>query len=296
MSADPYLVDGPAVISFSGGRTSAYMLRKILDRGLQPDVKVMFANTGKERVETLDFVHACEVAWGLDVHWLEYRRAHLPKYRSPDRSAAAEKARIAAGRPHLPPGPKESGYVRVTYETASRNGEPFDNLIEMMALPNVTTRMCTQEMKIRVIKKAMVDLGYTDWTNVVGIRADEPVRVARMRAPTGQRWENQVPLADAGVTEADVLAFWDAQPFNLKLKTYEGNCDLCFLKATWKREQIAREHPELVEWWASREEITGMQFRSHTAAYRKLPLAPTEAPSCATPDVDDDLGDCICHE
>ncbi len=54
---DSFKLTGPALISFSGGRTSAFMLRRILDAGggtLFPDVKVAFFNTGKERPETLD--------------------------------------------------------------------------------------------------------------------------------------------------------------------------------------------------------------------------------------------------
>src|SRR5690242_17474485 len=40
----PFQIEGPAVISFSGGRTSAYMLRRILDEGVRPDVFVLFAD------------------------------------------------------------------------------------------------------------------------------------------------------------------------------------------------------------------------------------------------------------
>lgn len=39
--SDPFLIEGPAAISFSGGRTSALMLRRILDAHggtLPPDV------------------------------------------------------------------------------------------------------------------------------------------------------------------------------------------------------------------------------------------------------------------
>ena len=55
---NPYRVPRPAVISFSGGRTSAFMLRHIVDAygGRLPDsVSVIFANTGLERPETLEF-------------------------------------------------------------------------------------------------------------------------------------------------------------------------------------------------------------------------------------------------
>ena len=75
--ADPFLITGPAVISFSGGRTSAYMLWRILQAHggqLPGDVVVCFANTGREMPATLDFVHECATRWGVHVTWLEYRR------------------------------------------------------------------------------------------------------------------------------------------------------------------------------------------------------------------------------
>src|ERR1700732_1089275 len=56
---DPFKIDGPATIAVSGGRTSGLMLRRIMDAHgglLPPDVVAGFANTGKERPETLDFV------------------------------------------------------------------------------------------------------------------------------------------------------------------------------------------------------------------------------------------------
>ena len=52
------LPDGKVQISFSGGRTSGYMLYKILEanNGLPSNAVVSFQNTGKEMPETLDFV------------------------------------------------------------------------------------------------------------------------------------------------------------------------------------------------------------------------------------------------
>ena len=74
--ASPYFIEGPALISFSGGRTSAFMLHGILqayDGQLPEDVVVAFANTGKEREETLRFVHECGLVWGVPIHWVERR-------------------------------------------------------------------------------------------------------------------------------------------------------------------------------------------------------------------------------
>jgi len=149
---NPYLIEGPALISFSGGRTSAYMLRKVLDAGLQDDVHVVYANTGKEREETLRFIHEVELRWDVPVRWLEYGRGE------------------------------------VDYLTASRNGEPFEAVLaKHNKIPNPAIRFCTTELKIRVMRDFMKAEGHTHWDSVVGIRADEPRRVARLQAPNRQR-------------------------------------------------------------------------------------------------------------
>lgn len=73
---NPFFIEGPAVLSISGGRTSAYMLRMVLDAhggALPPDVLAIFANTGKEMPETLDFIEECSQRWSVPIKWLEYR-------------------------------------------------------------------------------------------------------------------------------------------------------------------------------------------------------------------------------
>ena len=148
----------------------------------------------------------------------------------------------------------------------------------------------------------MRSLGHSEWFNIVGIRTDEPIRVARMRAPKKERWENVLPLAEAGVTKhGHVLPYWQASPFDLQLpldergETYGGNCDLCYLKSTGARLRVIREQPKRAKWWIERERRTGMVFREHgytvekLAERARLPVVP----SC---DTADDLGDCICHD
>jgi hypothetical protein len=145
---NPYLITGPALISFSGGRTSAFMLRQILDAHggtLPDDVVVAFANTGKER------------------------------------------------------------------------------------------------------------------------------------------WTSLMPMAKARHTKRDVMAFWAAQDFDLGMKDYEGNCDLCFLKSRGKLEQIIRDEPGRAEWWSRMER--GLGKGRFVTEYSYADLAAHVARSPALPGI-----------
>lgn len=236
-----YRIEGPALISFSGGRTSAYMLHEILrayDGNLPNDVHITFANTGKEREETLRFVHDCASHWNVRVRWLE---------------------REASG-----------GFVEVGYNSASRKGEPFADLIaKKKYLPNAVTRFCTVELKIRVMRDFARSAGFERWNNVVGLRYDEGLRVMKALARNDEgreRFKAVMPLSKAKVTKRDVMAFWQAQPFDLGLESYEGNCDLCFLKSRAKLANIMRENTGMADWWIEQENIvraskpSGAQF------------------------------------
>ena len=63
------------------------------------------------------------------------------------------------------------------------------------------------------------------------------------------------------VTEADVFRFWSSQSFDLNLKQYEGNCDLCHLKSLKKLKTIIAEQGEQVAaWWIEQERKTNSTF------------------------------------
>jgi len=83
---NPYKIEGPALISFSGGRTSGFMLHNIIQAHggkLPDDIHVVFANTGKEAPETLDFVNDIAKKWDINIHWLElYFGDERPIYRT----------------------------------------------------------------------------------------------------------------------------------------------------------------------------------------------------------------------
>lgn len=261
---DHFKIDSPTCISFSGGRTSAYMLWRVLQAhgGRLPDeALVCFANTGKEDEATLRFVKACQDAWSVPITWLEYVDAEEP----------ADRFKV------------------VNFETASRNGEPFEAVIKRKSyLPNPVTRFCTVEMKIRTMHRYLRSLGWADgdneWDQMVGIRADEQRRVAKIRArpsPETVKETMVMPLADAGVTVQDVGAFWDSQPFNLELATYNGrtlagNCDLCFLKPAAQIQSLITEKPERAVFWMRMEALSlsrkpsGAVFRSDRPSYAAM--------------------------
>lgn len=284
----------PTLISFSGGRTSGYMLYKILesyDGVLPDDVHVTFANTGKEMPETLGFINDCAVNWNVNVRWLELDiHDERPIYRTKE----------------------------VTYETASRNGEPFEAMIKRKKmLPNVAMRLCTVIMKIDVMNRFMRQQGYKEWANVVGLRYDEPSRVAKQRKQNESgknKWTSLVPLYDNKVMVEDVSEFWENNDFDLKLpnhngKTQAGNCDLCFLKGVKTLVQIIKEKPELADWWIEQEQKieklnVGTKYENKTVStatfnktrsYKDLvEMAKLDAKQVEL--FDDDSRSCFCHD
>jgi 3'-phosphoadenosine 5'-phosphosulfate sulfotransferase (PAPS reductase)/FAD synthetase len=254
---DPFKIIEPTIVSFSGGRTSAYMLWRVLqsNNGLPDEAIVCFANTGKEDEETLKFVHACATRWQVPITWLEFRDSE-PKFEV------------------------------VNFETASRNGEPFEALIKKKNyLPNPIARFCTVDLKILTFERYLKSIGWDDWENMIGIRADEPRRVAKIRSnPSDGRKgvHRTMPLATEGISKFDVMKFWKSQDFDLGLPnmngtTYHGNCDLCFLKGYRQTLSLIQEKPERAIWWAKMEgSITnahikdGGTFRKDRPTYAQM--------------------------
>ncbi len=235
---NPYEINVPTCISFSGGRTSAFMLYKVLQAhqmSLPSDAKVIFANTGKEEEATLKFVNECSKRWNVPITWLEYIEVD-----------------------------GEHSFKVVNYETASRNGEPFEQIIKHFnnALPNGRARYCSSNLKTRTFYRYLKSIGWDEWESFIGIRADEPKRVVKFRAnpnPEGKHETVFLPLAQDNVSSKDVSNFWKTQDFDLGLpningKTMHGNCDLCMLKPKAQILSLIQEKPERALWWIKQEE------------------------------------------
>jgi 3'-phosphoadenosine 5'-phosphosulfate sulfotransferase (PAPS reductase)/FAD synthetase len=259
MSRDPFKITGPTCISFSGGRTSAYMLWRVLQShgGKLPEgARVIFCNTGKEEEATLRFVRDCGNRWGVGIVWLEYTG--------------------------------ERDWRECDFGSAARNGEPFEAVIAQRGnnLPNRVARYCSSELKTRTMHRYLRASGVDEWDTFIGIRADEPRRVAKFRAnasPETKAETVSMPLALAGVGANDVADFWRSHPFDLGLpnnggKTMHGNCDLCFLKPAAQVQSLISEKPERAIWWAKQEAAalaagigwSGARFRDDRPNYAQM--------------------------
>lgn len=206
------------LISFSGGRTSGYMTHKLLrELSNRVDARVVFANTGQEDSRTLEFVHSCEKIFGWDIFWVEA-------------SVNPEKG-------------KGTSHSIVTYDTASRLGQPFEKVISKYGIPNNSMPHCTRELKLNPIRSLCKSWGWKrgSYSSAVGIRADE---IDRMSSYAEK--ENLIyPLVKWGIKKSDVLDWWSKQNFDLNIPEHRGNCVWCWKKSYRKLVQVYREDPNI---------------------------------------------------
>lgn len=213
------------VVSFSGGKTSAFMSAWLIENySHKYRFHFIFANTGREHEETLRFVDACDKHFGMNLVWIE----------------AVTDPRQGFGTRHK----------IVNFETASRNGEPFEAFIAKEGIPNTSRAHCTSRLKTRAIRDWMKENGLIDAPTALGMRADEPKR-ANPESKSAIEFNLVYPLAHwhpDGITKQDVNDYWEEMPFTLNIPEHYGNCLTCFKKSDNKLMLIAKEQPQWFAW------------------------------------------------
>lgn len=203
------------VVSFSGGRTSAFMAKWLVDnKSHEYDLKFVFANTGLEHPKTLDFVHRCDQEWGLNLAWIE----------------AVTHKELGKGQT----------YNVVDYKTASRNGEPYKQLASIEGIPGPTRPICTARLKSVVLRKYRDSFG-KDSLSAIGIRVDE---VDRMN-PNAKKERIVYPLIGMRPTaKPEIIDWFKNNDFDLEIPEHLGNCVTCWKKSDRKLFTIAKHNPE----------------------------------------------------
>lgn len=210
-------------ISFSGGKTSAYMTKMLLDyfREFEPqrEVVVTFANTGQEHEKTLEFVRNCDLAYNFGVIWLE-------AVVNPERG-------------------KATGHKVVNFDTAARRGEPFEAVISKYGIPNKMYNHCTRETKLQPMISYYNSIGWKhgEYSVAIGIRADEMDRVSMNAIKKGAFY----PCVDAGITKEDIRTWWAEQHFNLDIPEHLSNCTWCWKKSLRKLMTLSQTNPEVFD-------------------------------------------------
>lgn len=278
---DPVFIDGKPVIivSFSGGQTSAFMCKKLKEEiGHIYHIIFVFANTGCENNETLDFVHECDQHFGLNVVWLE--AVVNPVHRK--------------GITHRVTNYHDA--YRVTQYKDPKH--PFHAHIRKSGIPNPNKPQCSDRLKAFAIEHYKKVHGLKGQPHAIGIRDDESSRILKPALSNlikncgyipkewrlikthkerlkildnavllTEKQKNQItlysynlaklaliyPLTDIWPTsKGEINDTWEDMPFRLQLEEHEGNCQTCWKKSENKLFLLAHENPERFEafdWW-----------------------------------------------
>lgn len=203
------------IVSFSGGRTSAFMARWIIDNfGNKYNLIFIFANTGLEDERTLKFVNECDVRWNLNLVWVE-----AVTHREEGKGCTSKTA---------------------TYETASRDGEPFKEMVAWYGLPGPGWTHCNRELKLNPMRHWARANGFSKCFWAIGIRSDE---IDRMSSKAEEKRIIYPLISDRPTMKPEIMHWWRDQDFDLELPEHYGNCVTCWKKSDRKLFTIAKHEP-----------------------------------------------------
>jgi len=227
-------------VSISGGRTSAYMAIELwLNYSDRFDLKFIYANTGLEHEETLLFLDRIDRKYKLNIVWLE-----------------------AVINPEVQKGTK---HKIIDFKSASRNGEPFEAMIEKYGIPNQSYPHCTRELKIQPMESYIKDIGWEKEFRAIGIRIDEMNRCRDDAAEAKILY----PLIDFfQMDKIDILDWFEDKDWDLNLHDYKGNCVTCWKKSDPKIFRIIRDEPERMTFFDDMEVKHGLSGHNEDGTKR----------------------------
>lgn len=208
------------VVSFSGGRTSAYLCKLMIEKFGVENVDFIFMDTGAEHPKTYDFIRNVNEYFNLNLVCLR-------------------------GDFNQPLG-KGHSYNVVDVNDISCDMKPFSGMVNKYGTPTVASAWCTSRMKEEVHDKYCNDkYGKGNYQTWIGIRADEPKRLGGVGKRVDLRYMAEITDAE----KVDVLNFWKKQPFDLEIDEWSGNCVFCIKKSNLKLTAAAIDSPEIFEKW-----------------------------------------------
>ncbi len=222
------------VVTFSGGRTSAYLVWLFEQKRKREKINVeyIYCDTGAEHPGTYKFIKQVVDNWGINLTCL---RALV----SPEKGIGTT-------------------YKVVTLDDCKPDLVPFRDVCLKYGTPHPAAPGCTDEMKSTPSDKYCNDkYGRGNYIKWLGIRIDEPNRIKvvedqlDMFGGGKQVPRKKLPLRYLGqisdMTKQDIMGFWSTQSFDLGIPEELGNCVFCIKKGVNKVALAAKHEPEMAK-------------------------------------------------
>lgn len=208
------------VVSFSGGRTSAYLVHLMEQRrereGL--NVEYIFMDTGAEHPKTYEFIKQCVEHFGIKLTVI--------------------KAKVT-----------QTKGVGITYGVFNVDDIGWDlsawaEIMQKHGNPYVMGAFCTSKLKTEPHDKYCNDkYGKGNYQTWLGIRIDEK---RRLKGRKNVSYMAEISQMD----KDDVIGWWAEMPFDLGIDEWLGNCVFCLKKGNNKVAIAAKQEPELAALWS----------------------------------------------
>lgn len=267
-------------VNFSGGRTSACMAVKMIEKFGKDNVEFIYMDTGAEHPKTYEFIQFCDLYFDLNLTCLQ------GDFDQP------------LGEGHT--------YKVVNVHDLRYDLGVYKSLVKKYGMPGMANKWCSSRMKEEVHDKYCNDkYGAHNYETWLGMRVDEPLRIwgnpkksthsiVKILKDRGfddldivDLWrkmgDTKLTISDVSklvegdvglarlmiqryykitidrnihymveitdMDKQDVLSMWSEMPFDLEIPEWLGNCPFCFKKSDLKLAAAARDEPELYDDW-----------------------------------------------
>jgi hypothetical protein len=289
------------VVSFSGGRTSAYLCKLMIDKFGSGNVDVVYMDTGAEHEETYEFIRKLYIylkdRYGIEIIFLR-------------------------GDFSLPLG-KGVGYKILDIKQIGPDLVPYKEMMAKYGVPYTGGMFCTDRMKLKPFKKYCDGkYGKGNYEAWLGIRFDEPKRLwgnnPKYPLKSAYKQISNCGLDDyqsailfqniingteisnlGGLTELakkliadrivslnkeqihylaeiseyekqDVIDEWSKMPFDLMIDEWSGNCEFCPKKSDLKLAASKNDSPKSYNLFVDSLHDTSVRVDDKTGHWSKM--------------------------